>query len=41
MGVSDYNSANKGVIAGEGVVVVGILVPCYVFFLNFGQSMKV
>ena len=29
MAVSDNNSANEGVVAGEGVVVVGVFVPCY------------
>ena len=29
MAVSDNNSANKGVVAGEGVMVVGVFVPCY------------
>ena len=29
MAVSDNNSANEGVVAGEGVVVVGVFVLCY------------
>jgi hypothetical protein len=29
MAISDNNSANKGVVAGKGVVVVGVFVPCY------------
>ncbi len=29
MGVSDYNSADEGVIAGEGVMVTSIFAPCY------------
>ena len=33
MAVSDNNSANEGIVAREGAVVVGVFVPCYGFLI--------
>ncbi len=41
MAVSDNNSANEGIVAREGAVVVGVFVPCYGFsILEFWMEHK-